>query len=73
MAKSFWDTETVITTVAKNKSEKIEVKNCTKNDKSYIDIRVTKVDEDGNYHPTKSGVAIPKESFDDIIAIVKEL
>lgn len=67
MAKSFWDKEENIIEIEKNKSENIIVKECSKNEKEYVDIRISKVDKEGIYHPTSSGVVIPKEGFDKII------
>ena len=73
MAKSFWDKEELILTIAKNNSQNIDVKRCEKNEKSYIDIRVSKVDKDLVYHPTASGVAIPEANWSEIVNKVNEL
>lgn len=72
MAKSFWDTEELILSVEKNKSQNIDVRKCTKDEKEYIDIRVSKVDKDQVYHPTASGVAIPKDSWEKILLKLNE-
>lgn len=65
---SFWDKEEELSTVEKNKSENIVAKRCTKGDKTYIDIRISKVDKEGEYHPTSKGVAIPENLMDDLFA-----
>lgn len=72
MTKSFWDEEKVIAVVTKNKSENIDVKHCKKNEKSYIDIRVSKVDKENVFHPTSSGVAIPLDSWKEILEKIQE-
>ena len=68
---AFWDKEVSIVSVKKNKSENIEVKYVEKNEKSFYDIRISKADKDGVYHPTSNGVAIPESHWDTIIDAVK--
>lgn len=64
---AFWDKEEVLKTVKKNKSENIEARRCFKCDKTYIDIRVLKVDTEGEFHPTSKGVAVPEEVWAELI------
>lgn len=69
---AFWDKEEMIVSVNKNKSENIEAKYVEKNDKGYVDVRISKADRDGNFHPTSNGVAIPISHWDTIVDSVKE-
>lgn len=69
--KSFWDKEEELVTKEKNKSENVTVKHCEKNGKEYYDIRISKADRDGAFHPSGSGVAIPAEIIDTIVDSIK--
>lgn len=63
---AFWDKEELIITVEKNKSENIDIKHCKKNDKKYIDVRISRVNKENVYTPTSSGVAIPEDKWQEI-------
>lgn len=69
---AFWDSEIDIVEVEKNRSEKIVVKFCSRNDKKYVDIRVSRVDKEGEYHPTSNGVPIPLDQVETILNAIKE-
>lgn len=68
---AFWDKEESITSVQKNKSENIEIKYVEKNEKGYVDIRISRADRDGNFHPTSNGVAVPVSEWDTISDAIK--
>lgn len=51
---SFWDKQTTIAEVEKNKREKIIATECERQGKKYLDLRIN-VDHDGNYIPTAKG------------------
>ncbi len=67
---AFWDKEEEILVFDKNKKEKIRVAMCETKGKEFVDIRIL-YDKDGTFTPSSKGVAIPKESFGDIVAAVK--
>lgn len=69
---AFWDKEESIISVQKNKSENVEVKYVEKNDKGYVDVRISKADREGEFHPTSNGVAIPVSEWNKISDSVKE-
>lgn len=63
---AFWDQEEDLITVKKNSLDNIDVKFVSLKDKSYYDIRISKPDKHGVYHPTSQGIAIPVDQWEAI-------
>ena len=58
----------------KNSFEKIIISESNWKDKIYIDIRVWYLDEStGEYKPTKKGVSIQKDEFEDFLEFLKKV
>lgn len=69
--KQFWDTEEVIETIEKNKSEKIEIKLCTRKDVNYVDIRILKrALTSDDYMHTKNGICLSYDLYKQIRDII---
>jgi hypothetical protein len=64
---AFWDKEELVTTVEKNKAEKIEVYRTELKDKKYIYFHTLKKVGEEWEHTTKS-VSIPADKMNEIIA-----
>lgn len=71
--KQFWDTEEIIDTVEKNKSEKIEIKLCTRKDVNYVDIRILKKSSTSDdYLHTKNGICLSYDLYKHIRDTIDE-
>lgn len=68
--KAFWDIEIPVCEVEVNEKNKIVVKQVSKNDVDYIDVRKSFLDKEGNWKHGK-GIAIPMEHAGDIADIIK--
>jgi len=67
----FWDTEELIGKFVKNSREEIQIKKVTKNNKSYIDIRVFWYDsKSDDYKPSQKGVAIPLDFVGELKSLL---
>ena len=63
----FWDRETELGSLDKNKSEKIAIRLCEKDNVKYIDIRLRKRDYDNDvYINTKSGLCLTYELYNQV-------
>jgi len=70
----FWDTEELIGKFVKNSREEIQIKKVTKNNKSYIDIRVFWYDsKSDDYRPSQKGVAIPLEFVGELKSLLETI
>jgi hypothetical protein len=68
-SEKFWDLEVTICEVPKNEKNKIVIKNVSKDDKDYVDVRNYYLDKEGNWMPAK-GIAIPMENASDVANII---
>ncbi|HHW22537.1 MAG TPA: transcriptional coactivator p15 [Clostridiaceae bacterium] len=67
----FWDTEELIGKFVKNSREEIQIKKVSKNNKSYIDIRVFWYDSKSDeFRPSQKGVAIPLEFVSELKSLL---
>ena len=64
----FWDKQKDLLTIDKNKKEVIKVFHNERQDKEYIELRIYTRDneEDTDLKPTKKGIVIPKEKWEEI-------
>ena len=63
----FWDKETELGSLDKNKSEKIAIRLCEKDNIKYVDIRLRKRDYDNDvYINTKSGLCLTYELYNQV-------
>ena len=71
--KQFWDTEEIIDTIEKNKSEKIEGKLCTIKDVNYVDIRILKkAPTSDDYLHTKNGICLSYDLYKHIRDLIND-
>ncbi len=63
---------TTIGEIQKNATEKILVTESEYKGRRFIDVRVYFEGDDGEYKPTKKGIALSGEVIDDIIEFLKE-
>ena len=67
----FWDKETELGSLDKNKSEKIAIRLCEKDNIKYVDIRLRKRDYDSNvYVNTKSGLCLTYDLYNQVKDII---
>lgn len=70
---SFWDGVELIGEVTKSEHSKIKVERCTKSGKTYINMREWyNKSSDLEWKPGKSGMAIPEETFINLMELFKE-
>lgn len=64
----FWDKQKDLLTIDKNKKEVIKTFYNERQDKEYIELRIYTRDneEDTDLKPTKKGIVIPKEKWNEI-------
>ena len=63
----FWDKETEHGSLDKNKTEKIAIRLCEKDNVKYVDIRLRKRDYDNDvYINTKSGLCLTYELYNQV-------
>lgn len=71
---SFWDTQEMILEKEKNKREKVVVNKCTRQNKTYLDVRIYAEKENNNYIPTAKGFNLEidkaKELLQEVINIL---
>lgn len=67
----FWDSEELLSKFVKNSREEIHVKKVSKNERSYIDIRIFWFDSKSDeYRPSQKGVAIPLEFVGELKSVL---
>lgn len=69
--KSFWDMEELICEIPQSDKKKIVVKNVSKNDKKYIDVRNMFTDSKTGEWQHGKGIAIPLENAQDVIDVMQ--
>jgi Transcriptional Coactivator p15 (PC4) len=70
MAKAFWDVEVTVCEVPINDKNKIIVKNVSKKDVDYVDVRKYFLNKEGEWQHGK-GISIPKEQAEDVAEVIK--
>ncbi len=71
---TFWDKEELLGKISKNNREEIHIKQVTKNDKEYIDIRTFWYDSnEDTFKPSQKGLAIPKDAFAELKEILEKV
>lgn len=68
--ESFLDIEVTVCETEINEKNKIVVKNVSKNDKDYVDVRKFYLDKEGEWKHGK-GISIPMELAEDLADIIK--
>lgn len=58
--------------IQKNTTEKIRVSKESYKGHEFIDVRVYFEDDNGEWRPTKKGIAIAPEKVDDLIKLIKK-
>lgn len=67
----FWDKETELGSLDKNKAEKIAIRLCEKDNIKYVDIRLRKKNYDDNvYINTKSGLCLTYDLYKQVKDII---
>ena len=69
---NFWDKQKELVSIDKNKKEVIKVFHNERQNKEYVELRTYTRDneEDTDLKPTKKGVVIPKDNWEEIAEIV---
>jgi hypothetical protein len=65
--------EGVITTVAKNPLEEIRISRRTYKTFEFIDIRLFYQDDDGTWRPTKHGITVGLDQWDEFKAAIAQV
>jgi len=74
MGDSFWDSEEEIGTIhTKGRENLLKIKIVEKNGAKYVDIRKFYMDESGGEAPTKKGLSIQMEYFDEVLAALNSI
>lgn len=71
MADKFWDDEKEIFSEPKGRNM-LRVKECTKNGKTFIDIREYYTDSAGEEKPDRKGISLQKEMMDKIVEALQD-
>jgi hypothetical protein len=70
VSETFWDIEEVVCDIDKNEKNKIIIKNVSKNEIDYVDVRNYFMDKEGNWKHGK-GISIPMEFASDVAEVIQ--
>lgn len=70
---AFWDKQTTIGTVKKNKVENLIVSVCEIDNKKFIDIRTYRHFKDDEYKATSKGITLPFNKKQELLDILNKI
>jgi hypothetical protein len=73
MADKIESKSVVVARFRKSKTEKIYVSANEYNGRKYADLRTYFMDSEGEWHPTKKGISIPADLFNELVVGIKAL
>ena len=70
---NFWDSTKELAQIQKNKTEKIVISLCSRNDIEYIDIRIHRTSYgDDKFLPTEKGICLSIDLWNDVKSIIDD-
>ena len=65
--------EKILLTIDKSEKDQVLVRETLYKNHEYIDIRIFNKSRDGEYHPTRKGVTLPKEKMKELVRTMAKI